>query len=246
MVEINLGNYNEMLRYERDMDLLRALALWITTFDGARPIPSLPNPREYVFGLIKMYSEKFAVDIKDEGRILPETISLFHSALTTICLILGISGEDILLAGEKQRYVNSGFWEMRRVIGQFRDMAEEVIKNDVSLIITAGISGCVIGEYLGLFVRELGRTIPVEHMIFSRNGIDPDKGYLRENFSMAGGRVLIVDDAVMEAVTLAVMVEKIRAICPSAELSLLAVDISPEVMSSGYLSQFSHLYLFEE
>jgi len=246
MTEIHLGNYNEMLRYERDMDLLRALALWITSFDGARPIPSLSDPREYVFGLIKMYSEKFAVDIKDEGRILPETISLFHSALATVCLILGISGEDILLAGEKQRYANSGFWEMRRVIGQFRDMAKEVVRNDVSLIITAGISGCVIGEYLGLFVRELGRTIPVDHMIFSRIGTDPDKGFLRENFSIASDRVLIVDDAVMEAVTLAVMVEKIRAICPSAELSLLAVDIDPEIMSSGYLAQFSHLYLFEE
>lgn len=246
MAEIHLSNYNEMVRYERDMDLLRALALWITAFDGARSIPSLPNPREYVFGLIKMYSEKFAVDIKDEGRILPETISLFHSALATVCLILGISSEDILLAGEKQRYVNSGFWEMRRVIGQFRDMAQEVVKNDVSLIVTAGISGCVIGEYLGLFVRDLGRIIPVDHMVFSRIGTDPHEGFLRENFSVSGDRVLIVDDAVMEAITLKVMVEKIRAIFSLVELSLLAVDIDPEIMSSGYLTQFSHLYLFEE
>lgn len=246
MAEIHLSNYNEMVRYERDMDLLRALALWITTFDGERPIPSLPNPREYVFGLIKMYSEKFAIDIKDEGRILPETISLFHSALATVCLILGISREDILLAGEKQRYVNSGFWEMRRVIGQFRDMAQEVVRNGVSSIVTAGISGCVIGEYLGLFVRDLGRTIPVDHMIFSRIGTDPHEGFLRENFSITGGRVLIVDDAVMEAVTLAVMVERIRATSATVELSLMAVDISPEVMSSEYLAQFSHLYLFEE
>ena len=245
-MEIHLSNYNEMLRYEKDMDLLRALVLWITKFYGSRAIPSLSDPREYVFDLIKMNSVRFAADIKDQGRILPETISLFHSSLVTVNFILGISREDILLASEKQRYVNSGFWEMRRVIGQFRDMANEVARNNVSQIITAGISGCVIGEYLGLFIQELGQTVPVDHMVFSRIGTDPSSGYLRKDFLVSGDQMLIVDDAVMEAVTLKVMVEYIRAVSPSAELSLMAVDIDPEVRSSGYLDQFVHLYLFEE
>ena len=234
MQEIFLGNFNEMLRYEKDMDVLRALVLCETA------------PRDYVLEIIKMYSGKFAVDIKEQGRILPETLNLFHNALNTLNLILGISDKDVVAASEKQRYVNSGFWEMRRVIGQFRDVAEEVSGDGITHIITAGISGCVIGEYLGLFVNDFGREIPIDHMIFSRDGVNPTDGYLKSNFELRGNKVLIVDDAVMEAVTLEVMVRKIRMICPEVELSLLAIDIDPDIKNSKSVGQLKKLYLFEE
>lgn len=233
-MEIHLSNYNEMLRYEKDMDVLRTLVLW----EGA--------PRDYVLEIIKMYSGKFALDIKDRGRILPETLSLFHDALNTLNLILGITSADIAVASEKQRYTNSGFWEMRRVIGQFRDMAEEVAGDGISHVITAGISGCIIGEYLGLFANELGREIPVDHMVFSREGINPIAGHLKSKFEMVGSRVLIVDDAVMEAVTLEIMIREIKKIDPRVEISLLAVDIDPDVKSSRVLDSLLKLYLFEE
>lgn len=233
-MEIHLSNYNEMLRYEKDMDVLRTLVLW----EGA--------PRDYVLEIIKMYSGKFALDIKEQGKILPGTLNLFHNALNTLNLILGITGEDIAAASEKQRYTNSGFWEMRRVIGQFRDVAEEVSKDGITHIITAGISGCIIGEYLGLFVNGFGREVPVDHMIFSRDGINPIAGHLKSKFEMVGSKVLIVDDAVMEAVTLEIMIREIRKIRPGVELSLLAVDVDPDVKSSRVLSSLLKLYLFEE
>lgn len=233
-MEIHLSNYNEMLRYEKDMDVLRTLVLW----EGA--------PRDYVLEIIKMYSGRFALDIKERGRISPETLNLFHNALNTLNLILGITSKDIIEASGRQRYVNSGFWEMRRVIGQFRDVAEEVVNDGISHIITAGISGCVIGEYVGLFTNELGRELPVDHMVFSREGINPTKGHLRSNFKLAGDKVLIVDDAVMEAVTLEVMARDIRNIRMGVGLSLLAVDIDPDVKSSVLLGSFSKLYMFEE
>ena len=71
MQEIFLGNFNEMLRYEKDMDVLRALVLCETA------------PRDYVLEIIKMYSGRFALDIKEQGRILPGTLNLFHNALNT-------------------------------------------------------------------------------------------------------------------------------------------------------------------
>jgi hypoxanthine-guanine phosphoribosyltransferase len=233
-MEIHLNNYNEMLRYEKDMDILRTLVLWEAA------------PRDYVLEIIKMYSGKFASDIKEQGKILPGTLNLFHNALNTLNLILGITGEDIAAASEKQRYTNSGFWEMRRVIGQFRDVAEEVSKDGITHIITAGISGCVIGEYLGLFVNGFGREVPVDHMIFSRDGINPTKGHLRSDFLITGKKILIVDDAVMEAVTLEVMMREIKKICPGVELSLLTVDIDSDIKESAIVGRLKKLYLFEE
>jgi adenine/guanine phosphoribosyltransferase-like PRPP-binding protein len=245
--EINLGIYNEMLRYEKDMDKLRALALWITDYDAQRIIPGLLNPREYVFTLIKHYSEKFAEDILAYGRINAGTIDLFHSSLFSINRLLGITDEDIERASVLQRYRNSGFWEMRRVIGQFGDVAEEVVRDGIDQIITAAVSGCVIGEYLSkVIAKKHENQIEVDHMVFSRRGIDPLKGYLSESFKLLGDHLLLVDDAVMETKTAQVMLNTIEEIAPNCAISILAVDIDPDTRRSGFLDRFVKVYSFEE
>ena len=55
MLGIDLSHYNEMLQYEKDMDVLRALALWITKHKRNLFIPGLSNPKQYVFDIIQFY-----------------------------------------------------------------------------------------------------------------------------------------------------------------------------------------------
>ncbi len=236
-----------MLRYERDMDELRALALWITRYDYKRSIPGLPKPREYVFDLIQHYTLKFAQDIRQHASISPESIDLFHSSLYSIKLLLGIKPEDIETASQQQLYRNSGFWEMRRFIGQFRDMAEAAVQNGITDIISAAVSGCIIAEYLGLLMSDLTQQpVPVNHMVFSRSGAVPVEGLLPEQFSLCGKRVLLVDDALMESRTAVVMLKKLREIDAEAEISILTVDIDPDTRRSAFMEQFQHVYLFDE
>jgi hypothetical protein len=247
MLEINLNHYNEMLRYERDMDELRALALWISRHDRELSIPGLPKPREYVFDLIQHYSLQFARDIRQHTKIAPESIDLFHSSLYSIKLLLGITPQDIEFASQQQLYRNSGFWEMRRFIGQFGDVAEAAVADGVTDIICAAISGCIIGEYLGLLMSELThQPLPVYHMVFARTGPNPVEGFLPERFRLSGGHVLIVDDAVMETRTAAVMVNRLRELCPGARLSIMTVDIDPDAKYSEFMRQFEKVYLFDE
>ena len=247
MLEINLNHYNEMLRYERDMDELRALAQWITRCDPNLSIPGLAKPREYVFDLIQHYSKKFAADILQQGHIAPDSIDLFHSSLFSIKLILGITPQDIEEASQQQLYRNSGFWEMRRFIGQFGDAAEAVVKDGITHIIAAATSGCIIGEYLGILMdKTYHQPTPVDHMVFVRNGALPIAGLLREQFRINGRHVLIADDAVMETRTAAVMLKKLQEMNPTAEVSILTVDIDPETKYSEFMHQFTHVYTFDE
>lgn len=236
-----------MLRYERDMDLLRALAIWITTYEGKPSLPSLPRPTEYVFDLIKFYSKDLAEDILKNSHITSDTINRFNSSLCSVNKLLGITDEDIKKAGEQQRYMGSGFWEMRRVIGQFGDVAEMVIEDKVTHIITAAVSGCIIGEYLGMVMFDKHDiSVPVDHMIFARDGVEPVSGHLSKNFIPSGNHYLIVDDAVMETNTARVMIKKITQINPQAEISLMVIDIDQESKYSGFLDRFAHVYMFEE
>lgn len=248
MFEINLNHYNEMLRYERDMDELRALALWITHYDPQqRSIPGLLNPREYVFDLIKHYSKKFAADIRKHAQISPESIDLFHSSLFSVKLLLGITPQDIEYASQQQLYRNSGFWEMRRFIGQFGDVAEAAVQDGITHVISAVTSGCIIGEYLGLLMSEQSPLpIPVDHMVFQRSGLTPIAGILPEQFVLSGNHVLIADDAVMETRTAAVMVKKLREMNPQVDISIMTVDIDPDTKYSAFMHQFVHVYLFDE
>ncbi len=247
MLEINLNHYNEMLRYERDMDELRALALWITRCDPHLSLPGLSKPREYVFDLIQHYSKKFAADIKQHGHIAPDSIDLFHSSLFSVKLILGITPQDLEEASQQQLYRNSGFWEMRRFIGQFGDIAEAAVGDGVTHIVSAATSGCIIGEYLGLLMDEqYHQPVPVDHMVFLRAGALPIAGLVREQFQIAGSHVLIADDAVMETRTAAVMLKKFREINPSVDISIMTVDIDPETKYSEFMHQFAHVYVFDE
>lgn len=247
MLEIDVSHYNEMLRYEKDMDILRALALWITRNKRNLSIPGLSNPKQYVFDIIQFYSRKFTVDIMQQSSISDESLSLFHSSLYTLNLLLGITQRDIARAGEQQRYRNSGFWEMRRVLGQFSDVAESAHSDGVTHIITAAVSGCIIGEYLGLqYSRKYRNSIPVDHMVFARRGKSPTTGYLQDGFSLSGKHILLVDDAVMERVTSGVMLKTLKRKYPHAVISLMAVDIDPDTRYSGYLDRFAHVYSFDE
>ncbi len=87
-------------------------------------------------------------------------------------------------AHEDQLYKGSGFWEMRWNLGQFPDIAEQVKEAGISHIICAGISGCVVGEYLGL--EMIGSDVPVDHMIFERVDRSPVMGVLPVNFELEG------------------------------------------------------------
>jgi len=246
MLGIDLSHYNEMLRYEKDMDVLRALALWITKHRRDRSIPGLSDPKQYVFDIMKFYSRKFAVDIMQQSSISDESLSLFHNSLYTLNRLLGISERDIARAGEQQRYRNSGFWEMRKVLGQFGDVAESAHSDGITHIITAAVSGCVIGEFLGFQIsKKYGYSIPVDHMVFARRGKTPTAGHLPDGFSLSGNHILIADDAVNETITSGVMVKELRRRCPHAMISLMTVDIDPDTKYSGYLDQFAHVYLFD-
>jgi hypothetical protein len=245
MQEINLRNRNEMLRYEPDMDKFRALAWWITQQDRTLPIPSLPDAREQVFDTIKLFSHKFAVDIRDHTLITPATLELFHQSFDSLNSVLGITETDIYQAGLQQRNCGSGFWEMRRVIGQLGDVAQAATNDGVTHIITAAVSGCVIGAYLGLQVADYD-SIPVDHMVFARNGPEPIAGILPDQFQLSGNHVLLVDDAVMATNTSQVMSNTLRTAFPDADISLMAVDINSEVMKPEFMNQFVSVYTFDE
>lgn len=121
MQEIRIDNINEMHRYEKYMDNLRALALWITRTDNE-------SSKKAVFDLIKQYTHSFALDILSQNQIPPNSLESFQRSITAVNKELGISEEDIEKASEQQRDRRSGFWEMRRVFGQFGDVAEEAKK----------------------------------------------------------------------------------------------------------------------
>jgi len=133
------------------------------------------------------------------------------------------------------------------VIGQFSDIAEEVVQDGVTHIITAAVSGCIIGEYLGkILERKFRKLLDVDHMVFARDGINPVKGILPESFRLQGDHVLFVDDAVMETRTALVMLDTMQNIAPNSKVSLLTVDIDPDTKESGFLQRFNKVYLFEE
>ncbi len=247
MYEIDLRNYNEMLRYEKQMDDLRALATWIVETDEKFNIPGLPShPKEYVFSLIKFYSRKFAEDIRDHAHIRDNTINLLESGLFTIKKLLNITPEYIKRASNAQLYKNSGFWEMRRYLGQFPDIAENAIKDKITHIVCAGISGCVVGEYLGLQIEKMGKEVPVDHMVFIRDGVIPKKGALPKNTRVSGTNVLLVDDAVLETRTLRVMTNSISAMKRGVNFSVFFLDFENDLFVRNYLNKFSHVYHFEE
>jgi len=247
MQEIDIRHYNEMLRYERPMDDLRALATWIVETDNEFTVPSLHgHPKEYIFSLIKFYSRNFAEDIYDCSRVRDETINRLESGLSSVKKLLNITPEYIKRASDAQLYKNSGFWEMRKYLGQFGDVAESSVENNVSHLICAGISGCVVGEYLGLHYEKLGKDIPVDHMVFVRNGNVPVRGVLPEDTKISGSNVLLVDDAILETRTMRVMTSTISAKKPGVKFSAMFLDFEDDQNVRSYLKNFDHVYQFDE
>ena len=249
MIEIDLRNYNEMLRYEPAMDRLRALALWITKngSEVPRTISSKGSWQEDLFLLIKHFSRVFAEDIEENGRVTDELINRFTSAIVTVERNLGITEEDIQEARRRQLYLGSGFWEMRRFLGQFSDIAEELTLDPPDNIISAGISGCVVAEYLGLKLeKRFGVAPEIAHMIFLRDGVTPTSGVLPKDFNLRGKHILLVEDAVEESRTLGVMVETLLKLDDSLRFDLFSLAIDNNGTTEAALGKIEKVYTFEE
>jgi adenine/guanine phosphoribosyltransferase-like PRPP-binding protein len=244
---ISLHHYNEMLRHESAMDELRAIALYIAHAPPDQLIFGHASSRDYLFTVIQYYCRGYAEDIYARGRITPEKQDHLHSGLFTIKQALKITDEDIAHAGENQLYKNSGFWEMRKFLGQFVDIAEEIAADPVDVIVCAGISGCVVGEYLGLVLeKRFNLPVPVEHMVFTRADKHPVQGILPSSFNPALSRVLLVEDAVVESRTTRVMVETLSACLASPVFRLFALEIERNQLDKDLLRGMEAIYTFEE
>jgi hypothetical protein len=245
---IDLRNYNEMLRYESSMDELRAIALCIADSDPQQEIFEGIKSTDYLFVLIKYYCRLFAEDIFERGQVTDDKRDMLDSGLFTIKKALGITEDDIKHAHENQLYKNSGFWEMRRYLGLFVDIAEEVAINPPDVIVCAGISGCVIGEYLGIVLeKKFNLNIPVLHMVFSRREKEPVAGILSHySTEVQLNRALLVEDAVIESRTSRVMIETLATISPAIKCSLFALEIEQNQVGGDVLSIMENVYTFEE
>ncbi len=245
MFDIDISNYNEMLRYERDMDYLRVLSQWVVNTDRQVEIYGFEDPIEYVFNLVGFYSREFAEDIHKQGQVLPQTTNRMKSGLDTLLPLLGITDDDLTTARENQLYKNSGFWEMRRFLGPLVSLAEDVKKDGITNIVSVAVSGCVIADYIGLLLENMNYPIPVDHMLLARQGTLPVAGVLSSGVRL-GERVLIVDDAVWEARTLPVVVKKLRAVNPASELRFCALDTDPRVDILQLFPEIAYEYTLEE
>lgn len=249
MLEIDLRHYNEMVRYEPVMDRLRALVLWMTQNGQEIPrgISARGSWQEDLFMLIKHFSRVFAEDIEENGRVTGEIVGRFESAIVTVERNLGITGRDIQEARQRQLYLGSGFWEMRRFLGQFGDVAEELIPDPPDHIISAGISGCVVAEYLGLKLEKSFSVSPdIDHMIFSRAGVAPTAGFLPKDFFIKGRHILLVEDAVEESRTLGVMIETLIKFGDSLRFDLFSLAIDNNGKTEEALGKMTKIYTFEE
>ena len=249
MIEIDLRNYNEMLRYEPAMDRLRALALWITQNgqEIPRTISSRGSWQEDLFMLIKHFARVFAEDIEENSRVTDEIVSRFTGAIATVEKNLGITDEDIQEARQSQLYIGSGFWEMRKFLGQFGDVAEDFSTDPADHIISAGISGCVVAEYLGLKLEKgFGITPEIAHMIFSRDGAMPTTGFLPKDFCLKGKHILLVEDAVEESRTIGVMVETLLELDDSLRFDLYSLAIDNNGTTEAALRKMAKVYTFDE
>ena len=94
--------------------------------------------------------------------------------------------------------------------------------------------------------KEKGLSIPVEHMVFAREGIMPSAGVLPVAFELKGPAILLVEDAVQEARTLSVMMDTLRAVRGDTSFSLFALEIEDNQAVNELLSGFSKVYTFEE
>ena len=245
MLDINIQHYNEMLRYERDMDYLRALSQWTVKSGKGVEIPGYKDPVEYVFNIVGFYSREFAADILEQGQVSPQTTGRMKSGLDTLLSLLGITEKDLDIARDNQLYKNSGFWEMRRFLGPMRGLVEDLKKDRITNIVSVAVSGCVIASYIGLLLERMDYPVAVDHMLLARQGPVPVLGLLSKNV-VFGSRILIVDDAIWEARTLPVVVARLRAASQDADLRLFVLDTDPRVDIMKLLPDISTEYKLEE
>lgn len=245
-----LRGYNEMCRYEPAMNELRALAQWIV--DKGEAVPAELAARGSwegdLFQLIKFYTSRLAEDIDSYNRILPETLNLLENAVRTTRRVLGISDDDVEAASQAQLFAGSGFWEMRRFLGQFPDMAAEIAGWRPRQLVCSGISGCVIGEYVGLLLAKRGMVVPVDHLVYRRRGVWPVEGRLARDFRWAGGKVLLIEDAVNEPRTLQVMMRALRSKAwLQMNFGLLVLEVDRDKAGvAQLLNGFDRVFEFEE
>jgi len=245
MLEININNYNEMLRYEKDMDALRVLVWKVMRPDSKKEITGFSSPLEYVHRLVKFYTHEFAEDIWINNSILPDTQSRFHSSLSSIYPLFDISAQDIKQASNNQLYKNSGFWEMRKYLGRFSEVGDYVQQEGYTQIVCIGMSGCIIGEYLGLMLDKQQYPITVDHLVLERDeqGL-PLFGHMPSDF-VPQDKILIVDDALLEARTIPIVVGALRSKNRDIAPGLFVLDIEPGV-SLAHVHPMPKLFLLEE
>lgn len=242
MFEIDLSICNEMMRYEQGMDELRALAKFIV---NGRNGTESRNGQENLFWYIKHHAFSFARDIDKDGKVTDETVDLLMGDLLKIRRKLGITDEAVQSEHMNQLYKIGGFWEMRRFLGQFPDTVEAIAQNNHTHIICSAISGCVIGEYLGIKLGQLGLETPVDHIVFKRALGIPILGFLPDNFVLNGTDVLLVEDAVDESATLNTIRSALDKHYSNLRYSLFSLGIDPE-MEMQVHSDFENVYTFEE
>lgn len=233
--------------YEAQMDELRALAAWIVHADWTQSRPVGTDWNDYLFSLVYRFSGAFAQDIFEESAVSPATLNLFGNALRTAKLNLQIPESDVQIAHEDQLHAASGFWwEMRRHLGRFPEMAEEIADEGVTHLVCSGISGCVIGEYLNCCLEDLGAPVPVDHMVFKRQNRIPVAGKLPEDFSPKGRKLLLVEDVVTEPNTLGVMQRTLASGGYDSDCSLFTLEMTDAVSREEVLKGFRKIYSPQE
>jgi hypothetical protein len=143
----------------------------------------------------------------------------------------GRGKEWVEQAANEQICRRGGFWEMRRYLGQFDGLAEDIANSGADQIVCAGVSGGVIGEYLNMRISEkAGKILPVDHMVFSRAGKGvPARGWLPTGFGLVGNRILLVEDMVVEMRTVDMMIKTLGEKYPDQNLEyyLMALEVQP-------------------
>lgn len=248
--ETAFRGYNEMVRYETYMDELRALSSWMVT-NTPDQRPGEIEGRNWgglIFELIKGNTSRFAVDIAEQGHVRDATLDQFKTEIEAVMKALKITSGEVSTAHKGQIHIRSGFWEMRRFFGQFPEIIGQMERDGIAdQMVCAGISGCVVGEYLGLMLQRDGIERRVDHMIFEREGKIPVRGRIPWNFELMGKRILLVEDAVTEIDTLGVMRERLREIDPDLTFSLFTMEIDeydPDV--TAMREEFENVYYFSE
>lgn len=231
-----------MLRYEQDMDKMRALVPPILEGMCLSNYTSCQT-QEHIFLFIQHFMHVFAQDIRRYNSISSETLDRFRSAVYSLQQLFGIGEKELQDAHDMQLYTTSGFWEMRRFLGQFPEFAEQACEDGVDTLLGIGMSGCIIAEMLGIEMAVLKPDVQVGHIVFARDakGI-PNRGIISPNISWSdASHILFVDDAVLTATTIQVSLSSLPSEKQSS-CSFFALEHAKTSEVNQALSYFVHVY----